>query len=290
MASSLAARMILPAHRVAGKSLVGRVVLETNWTTSGVRLALPAYRHASTAAAFAPKQTLSNDAEVSANAEEAEEVEEDVTAVRFDTIADSIHPDTYKALTRGPFRYTDMSPVQAEVLSLLPELAQPYDPEAKGGPARDLLVKAKTGTGKTIAFLVPAIEARLNKLQVVAKEAEAKTGLRGPTAQKATDHYAKENVGTLVISPTRELAIQIANEAMKLTKYHGHGIHLFVGGERKDQQLRQFKYGRKDIVVATPGRLLDIFENSHGILPHFQNLNTVSGSYRVAGHRSALRL
>ncbi|KAG8909859.1 hypothetical protein FRC00_009312 [Tulasnella sp. 408] len=179
-----------------------------------------------------------------------------------------------------------MSPVQAAVLDMLPDLAAPYnrhatrpDGETKAAPVqhRDLLVKAKTGTGKTIAFLVPAIEARLNALAAATLKAEKDSGMKGDRrlSSNAEEAYARKNVGTLIISPTRELAIQIAAEALKLTKHHQHGVHLFVGGESKDRQIRGFERGRKDIVVATPGRLLDVMDSVPGIIESLENINTL---------------
>ena len=101
----------------------------------------------------------------------------------------------YKALVEKPFNFTTMSAVQQEVLSLLPELA---DPTARGAAPRekavpenaqdlekdktrrgerdiatDLLVKAKTGTGKTVAFLAPALEARIQDLAQEARDFKA---------------------------------------------------------------------------------------------------------------------
>ena len=70
---------------------------------------------------------------------------------------------------------------------------------------------------------------------------------------------ARSNVGALIISPTRELATQIANEALKVCTWHKEmQVRLFVGGMSRGLQLRDWRRGRKDIVVATPGRLRDL--------------------------------
>jgi ATP-dependent RNA helicase MSS116 len=156
---------------------------------------------------------------------------------------------------------THMSAVQAEVFPLLPELANPYNPETSAnGPPRDLLVKAKTGTGKTLAFLLPAVEARLKTLEAHGKKAVLDAGLEHNKSLelRAQQAYARENAGTLIISPTRELATQIANEALRLTQHlDGFQVRLFVGGESKRSQMQQWMRGRRDIIVATPGRLRD---------------------------------
>ncbi|KAJ7650574.1 P-loop containing nucleoside triphosphate hydrolase protein [Roridomyces roridus] len=149
-----------------------------------------------------------------------------------------------------------MSPVQAEVLPMLPALAEPYDPKDTTN-VRDLLVRAKTGTGKTLGFLVPAIEARVKSIQQY---------LDGPhdTGSPATAlrRFTRRTVGTLVISPTRELATQIANEALRLVHHHTEfEVRLFTGGTSKRLQMRDWMKGRKDIVVSTPGRLRDLLES-----------------------------
>jgi ATP-dependent RNA helicase MSS116 len=157
-----------------------------------------------------------------------------------------------------------MSSVQAAVLPLLPELARPYNKDELHGPPRDLLVKAKTGTGKTLAFLVPAIEARAKAVDKAGVDALEKNGGRpdARVVENAKRMFAQKTVGTVVISPTRELATQIAHEAIKLVHWHkGFGVSLFTGGSSKDRQLRDFKRGRNDIVVATPGRIRDVLEN-----------------------------
>jgi ATP-dependent RNA helicase MSS116 len=74
--------------------------------------------------------------------------------------------------------------------------------------------------------------------------------------RKAT---AKNSVGAVIISPTRELATQIANEAIKVCTWRKElNVRLFVGGMSRSQQLRDFKRNRKDIIVATPGRMKDM--------------------------------
>jgi ATP-dependent RNA helicase MSS116, mitochondrial len=158
-----------------------------------------------------------------------------------------------------------MTHVQAAVLPLLPEIAQPYNsdspPAGSPRPARDLLVRAKTGTGKTMAFLVPAIEARLNAREAYAKEALANAGLTSDKSleKRAKYKFSREQVGTLIISPTRELATQIVAEAEKLcSHYDDLEVRLFTGGVSKRAQMRDWMRGRRDIVVATPGRLRDV--------------------------------
>ncbi|KAI8329389.1 P-loop containing nucleoside triphosphate hydrolase protein [Chlamydoabsidia padenii] len=143
--------------------------------------------------------------------------DDDKTCTRFDQL-DTLHPSTQLAL-RKVFKYEDMTSVQSAVLSRLPN-------------ETDMFVKAKTGTGKTLAFLVAALE----------------TSLANRSRHNGTC--------ILVISPTRELANQIAEEAKKLVKYHhGLGVRCLVGGDSIQRQTLQLTEGRCDIVVGTPGRL-----------------------------------
>jgi len=103
-----------------------------------------------------------------------------------------------------------MSPVQAAVLPLLPELARPHNEDESHGPPRDLLVKAKTGTGKSLAFLVPAIEARIRAVEKAGLDALEKNGER-PDAQvveSAKRAYAKKAVGIVIISPSCKFVMQ----------------------------------------------------------------------------------
>lgn len=184
----------------------------------------------------------------------------------WESIKGKISYPTLRALVDKPYRFKTMTPVQAEVVKLLPELAQPPDStsdESRKLP-RDLLVKAKTGTGKTFGFLIPAIEARLNAIEAWGKQAVRDAGLVSDKhlEGRARRQFTREHVGALIISPTRELATQIANTAIELTHHHkDFEVRLFFGGGSKRTQMRDFMKGRRDIVVATPGRLRDLLQS-----------------------------
>lgn len=136
-----------------------------------------------------------------------------------------IHPATKKAMAKV-FGYEKMTKVQSATIPV-------------GLTGVDLLAKAKTGTGKTIAFLIPAIERIVQE-----------GGGDG------------SNVSVLVISPTRELAQQIAEEGKGLVTYHQDiGLDCVVGGTNMRGDLQRFSKRVPDILVATPGRLLDHLEN-----------------------------
>ncbi|MDP1520229.1 ATP-dependent RNA helicase RhlB [Porticoccus litoralis] len=104
--------------------------------------------------------------------------------------------------------------------------------------AHDVVGKAQTGTGKTAAFLVTIITELLNH----------------PVVED--EHYAGE-ARALIIAPTRELVMQIADDARALCKHTELHVHTLVGGMDYDKQKRHLSESQCDILVATPGRLLD---------------------------------
>ncbi|EUC55358.1 DEAD-box ATP-dependent RNA helicase [Rhizoctonia solani AG-3 Rhs1AP] len=207
-----------------------------------------------------------------------EENKADIGVMPFSSIKDLISPETYEAITYKPYQLKNMTPVQTAVLSLIPQLTQ-HHTELKPGPdgklpPRDLMVRAKTGTGKTLAFLVPAIEARVAAIERAKKQALETAGLTRDRMYeaRAARAFTRTDAGTLIISPTRELATQIANEALKLTHHHeGFEVRLFVGGNSKREQMRGWMRGRRDIVVATPGRLRDLLQSEPSIAEGLKN-------------------
>lgn len=105
----------------------------------------------------------------------------------------------------------------------------------------DVVGKAQTGTGKTAAFLLSVIDDLL----------------RNPIKE---ERYAGE-ARALVIAPTRELVMQIADDAKGLCKYTDLKIHALVGGMDYGKQQSRLQNELVDILVATPGRLLDFCGN-----------------------------
>ncbi|PYH94901.1 DEAD-domain-containing protein [Aspergillus ellipticus CBS 707.79] len=96
---------------------------------------------------------------------------------------------------------------------------------------RDILGAAKTGSGKTLAFLIPILENLYRK--------------------QWSEH---DGLGALVLSPTRELAIQIFEVLRKVGRYHSFSAGLVIGG--KSLREEQDRLGRMNILVCTPGRIL----------------------------------
>ena len=135
-----------------------------------------------------------------------------------------LHPLLQKGLDEAGF--TRCTPIQALTL-----------PVALTG--RDVAGQAQTGTGKTCAFLV----ALMNRLLTRPAVAE----------RKDSDPRA------LVIAPTRELAIQIDKDARNIGRYTGLKTALIYGGVDYDKQRQQLHDGC-DIIIATPGRLLDYYK------------------------------
>ena len=124
--------------------------------------------------------------------------------------------------------YTQPTPIQLKTIPLVLM-------------GRDLLGCAQTGTGKTAAFSLPIID--------ILSEGRARA--RMPR--------------TLVLSPTRELAQQISENFATYTKFHDLGHAVLIGGESMPDQERAL-LKNPDVVIATPGRLIDMFERGKVML------------------------
>jgi ATP-dependent RNA helicase DDX18/HAS1 len=142
-----------------------------------------------------------------------------------------VHDNTKKAIEEMGF--VEMMPIQAKSIPALLT-------------GRDLLGSAATGSGKTLAFLIPAIE-MLIKAQF----------------------KPRNGTGVIVISPTRELALQIYGVAAELLKHHSQTFGIVMGGANRNDEAHKLLNGI-NLLVATPGRLLDHLQNTRGFL--FQNL------------------
>ena len=139
--------------------------------------------------------------------------------------------------------YTAPTPVQAGSIPVVLE-------------GRDLLAAAQTGTGKTAAFLLPT----MNNLEHIAppKPVRERGGRNRRRGAKKPEGNGRGPV-MLVITPTRELAQQIDEVASKIADVTGHVAVTVVGGVSYKPQTAALKYGC-DILVATPGRLVDLIE------------------------------
>lgn len=138
-----------------------------------------------------------------------------------------LHPSTKKAITTV-LEHDYMTDIQSRT----------YIAAASG---TDVLGRARTGTGKTLAFLIPALERILS----------------------SKDYNPGKNIGILVVSPTRELATQIGDQAEKLLTFHKKlSCQVMYGGTKMTRDINTLNKCLPTILVATPGRLLDHLENT----------------------------
>lgn len=114
---------------------------------------------------------------------------------------------------------------------------------------RDVLGAAKTGSGKTLAFLIPAIE-----------------------MLSALRFKPRNGTGVIVVSPTRELALQIFGVARELMTYHSQTYGILMGGANRRAEAEKLGKGI-NLIIATPGRLLDHLQNTQGFV--FKNLKAL---------------
>ncbi|XP_048541938.1 DEAD-box ATP-dependent RNA helicase 52A-like isoform X2 [Triticum urartu] len=122
---------------------------------------------------------------------------------------------------------------------------------------RDLMACAQTGSGKTAAFCLPVVSGL-----VAAAAAEGGPGGEGGRGDRDAYDYDYRRTArplALVLAPTRELAAQINEEAKKFAHKTGLKVKVAYGGTSIVQQLRDIEKGA-DILVATPGRLVDMIE------------------------------
>ncbi|EFY98391.1 DEAD-like helicases superfamily protein [Metarhizium robertsii] len=145
-----------------------------------------------------------------------------------------VHRNLLDAITKD-MRYEAMTPVQSKTIN----------PALKG---TDIVAQAKTGTGKTLAFLLPLLQRMIEEDPTLA-------------TRRASRSARSDDIRGIVLSPTRELAEQIAAEARRLTKYTGLVVQSAVGGTHKGSMLRQTQRQGCHLLVATPGRLNDLLQD-----------------------------
>ena len=158
---------------------------------------------------------------------EGERITVQVDGILSDKTFDSLGLSKNTMAGIAELGYTHMTEVQARTIP--PLLA-----------GRDVLGAARTGSGKTLAFLIPSVE-----LLYHAK------------------FMPRNGTGVMVLSPTRELALQIYNVAQQLTKKHSQTHGLIIGGANRRVEAEKLVKG-VNLLVATPGRLLDHMQNTKG--------------------------
>lgn len=147
----------------------------------------------------------------------------------------NIAPAILKALSKE--NYTTPTPIQEQAI-----------PAVLAG--KDLLGCAQTGTGKTAAFAVPIIQL---------------------LTQQQTKSSSQRRIRSLILTPTRELALQIFDNMQAYGQYTNLRYCAIVGGVSQKEQERSLNRGA-DIVIATPGRLIDLINQKHIDLQHIEIL------------------
>ncbi len=140
---------------------------------------------------------------------------------RFEEL--KLHPKSLKALRRqGLHKLTEIQEKSFDIIL----------------SGKDVVGRARTGTGKTLSFLLPSLERVLQKLE--------KSNLQ-------------PGISILILSPTRELAAQISKEADRLVAQHGSEItsQVVYGGSSRFEDIERFERQLPTVLVATPGRLKD---------------------------------
>ncbi|KAG6008304.1 ATP-dependent RNA helicase [Claviceps pusilla] len=140
---------------------------------------------------------------------------------------------TMKAI--GEMGFTKMTAIQK--VAIPPLLA-----------GKDVLGAAKTGSGKTLAFLIPAIE-----------------------ILSALRFKPRNGTGVIVVSPTRELALQIFGVARELMKHHSQTYGIVIGGANRKAEAEKLSKG-VNLLIATPGRLLDHLLNTPFVFKNLKSL------------------
>ncbi|WFD22921.1 RNA helicase [Malassezia equina] len=153
---------------------------------------------------------------------------------------------------RQPFSTLDLTPGTAQALErmgfkTMTEVQARCIPPLLAG--KDVLGAAQTGSGKTLAFLIPAVE-MLQRLRF----------------------KPRNGTGAIVISPTRELALQIFGVAKELMANQSQTLGIVMGGANRKAEADKLQKG-VNLIVATPGRLLDHLQNTKGFV--FSNLKSL---------------
>ncbi|XP_072443714.1 ATP-dependent RNA helicase DDX55 [Chiloscyllium punctatum] len=141
----------------------------------------------------------------------------------WETMENKLHPRVLQTIRE--LRFTHMTPVQSATIPLFMS-------------NKDVAAEAVTGSGKTLAFVIPILEILL----------------------KREEKLKNLQVGALIITPTRELAIQI-DEVIRQFLVHFPQFRqiIFIGGNNPMKDVKKFKKQGGNIVVGTPGRLEDMF-------------------------------
>ena len=163
--------------------------------------------------------------------------EEDLDALENRVQDINVKENGYETFESLPLSQPTASGLEASHYKTLTDIQRQAIPRALKGS--DILGAAKTGSGKTLAFLVPVLENLYRR------------------------RWADlDGLGALILSPTRELAIQIFEVLRKIGRYHNFSAGLVIGG--KSLQEERERLGRMNILVCTPGRMLQHMDQVAG--------------------------
>ncbi|RAL67003.1 hypothetical protein DID88_007783 [Monilinia fructigena] len=165
-------------------------------------------------------------------------IEEHKVINRFDELTKYglVHPNVVNEIT-NTMKLETMTEVQTMTIN-----------QALQGT--DIIAQARTGTGKTIGFLLPTIQNILEKSPELA-------------ARQRYSRARASDIRAIIVSPTRELAEQIAVEAVKITRNTDLIVQVAVGGSSKREMLRKVQREGCHILVGTPGRLQDLLSDEY---------------------------
>ncbi|KUJ17175.1 DEAD-domain-containing protein [Mollisia scopiformis] len=203
-----------------------RLSSESRWLhiSSALRNQAPAYRHES--------NQESTEQPMGFGKEQQREV------TKFQELMDHgmVHGNVVESITKGMGHHT-MTEVQTMTINA-------------GLLGTDIVAQARTGTGKTLGFLIPTVQNILRQSPELAHR-------RQHTRAKASD------IRAVIISPTRELAEQIAVEADKICRNTGLKVQVAVGGNSKRMMLNKTLREGCHLLVGTPGRLQDLLSDEY---------------------------
>ncbi|ADC48986.1 ATP-dependent RNA helicase [Alkalihalophilus pseudofirmus OF4] len=163
---------------------------------------------------------------------------------------------------RGTFEIDGLPSMYQEALSKM-GVSEPTDIQAKMIPealqGQSIIARSQTGTGKTLAFLLPAL-AKINSKE--------------------------KGLQVLILAPTQELAMQIVEVARELTKEAPIEIGSFIGGANVKRQLERLKKKKPQLAVGTPGRVLELVDMKKLKL-HELKVVAVDEADRMLGEKSS---
>ncbi|CAH6720443.1 ATP-dependent RNA helicase Mak5p [[Candida] jaroonii] len=192
--------------------------------------------------------------------DDEEETEDELKANSFINVKlpdDNVHLPQWDSLKLNSYTLTGLkglnmstpTPIQKESIPLAIE-------------GRDIIGKATTGSGKTLAYSIPILEKYVSNLELYQQNQKNKI-VNPPTG--------------IVFVPTRELAHQVVDHINKISKFypiHNHSVVSITGGLSIQRQERILNYG-PSIIVATPGRCLELIEKSEVLLSRLASTDIV---------------